>query len=119
EVGGLVEDFNAMLDQISRSDAEIKKAEERFRLTVEAAPNAMMVVNRDGRITLVNTQAELLFAYPREELIGQHVEKLVPARYRGEHPAHRHDFFSSPKARSMGTGRDLFAVRKDGREVPI
>ena len=119
EVGVLVQDFNAMLDQIARADAEIKRAEERFRLTVEAAPNAMMVVGRDGRITLVNTQMENLFGYPRTELIGQVVEKLVPERFREDHPALRGAFLSRPKARSMGVGRELFGLTRDGREVPI
>ena len=119
EVGGLVQDFNAMLDQIARADAEIKKAEERFRLTVEAAPNAMVVVGRDGRMNLVNTQVEKLFGYPRAELIGQPIEKLVPERFREDHPALRGAFLSQSKARSMGVGRELFGLTKDGREVPI
>jgi PAS domain S-box-containing protein len=119
EVGVLVQDFNAMLDQIARADAEIKKAEERFRLTVEAAPNAMVVVGRDGLISLVNTQMEQLFGYPRAELIGEPVEKLVPARFRDDHPTLRKAFSSQPRARSMGVGRELFGLTRDGREVPI
>jgi PAS domain S-box-containing protein len=120
EVGVLVQDFNAMLDQIARADAEIKRAEERFRLTVEAAPNAMLVVAGDGLVTLVNTQTERLFGYSRGELVGQPVEKLVPARFRDGHPALRKAFVAQPSARSMGAaGRELFGLTRDGREVPI
>lgn len=99
--------------------SERKNAEERFRLMVEAAPNAMLTVNRQGRMTLVNTQTEKLFGYSREELLGQTVEMLVPMNVRGSHPKMRDQFFSSPSARSMGAGRDLYGLTKTGREVPI
>jgi PAS domain S-box-containing protein len=98
---------------------ERKRAEERFRLAVEAAPNAMIMVNQEGKITLANTQAENLFGYPREELFGNTIEMLVPERFRGNHPGYRDQFFTAPKTRSMGAGRDLFGLRKDGNEIPI
>ena len=98
---------------------ERKKAEQRFRLVVESAPNAMLLVNRDGVITLVNKQVEVLFDYSREELIGQKLEMLIPERFRGKHPNHRNIFFDSPKTRAMGVGRDLFAKKKDGKEVQV
>src|SRR5262249_22256811 len=98
---------------------ERKRADERFRLVVEAAPNAMIMVGRDGKINLVNKQVEPLFGYTREELLGQPIEILVPQRLRAEHPAYRDSFFEDPRARPMGAGRDLFGVRKDGSEVPI
>src|SRR6516162_6004005 len=72
---------------------EHKSAEERFRLVVEAAPNAMIMVGRDGKISLVNEQVETLFGYTREELLGQPIESLVPERFRAEHPIHRESFF--------------------------
>ncbi len=103
-------------------DAEIserKRAEERFRLVVDAAPNSMLMVGADGRISLVNAQSEKLFGYKREELLGQKMEILVPERFRGTHHSLRAHFFESPTARAMGSGRDLFGVRKDGSEVPI
>ena len=100
-----------------KSQAEY--SEERFRLVVEAAPNAMIMVDREGKINLVNTQVERLFGYTREELLGQKIEKLVPERYRGKHPGHRDSFFQDPKARAMGVGRDLFGLKKDGTELPI
>ena len=98
---------------------ERKRAEERFRLVVESAPSAMVMINRDGRIVLVNLQTEQLFGYGREELLGQAVEILVPDRYRGPHPAYRTAFFSKPTTRSMGAGRDLYGRRKDGSEFPV
>ena len=98
---------------------ERKRAEERFRLVVEASPSAMIMVNGEGRITLVNTQTENLFGYSRVELLDQPMEMLVPERYRGAHPGHRTVFFQAPSNRSMGAGRDLFGRRKDGTEVPI
>jgi PAS domain S-box-containing protein len=104
---------------VFRDITERLKAEERMRLTVEAAPNAMIMVTRDGRIELVNSQTEKLFGYSREELLGQSVEILVPKRYRIDHGALRTSFLREPLARPMGAGRDLFGVRKDGTEVPI
>ncbi|MGH9872241.1 MAG: PAS domain-containing sensor histidine kinase [Pyrinomonadaceae bacterium] len=98
---------------------ERKRAEERFRLVVEASPSAMLMVNSEGRITLVNNQTETLFGYDRSELLGQPMEILVPERYRGGHPGHRTNFFQHPSTRSMGAGRDLYGRRKDGTEMPI
>jgi PAS domain S-box len=85
-----------------------KLAEEQFRLVVEASPNAMIIVNAEGRITLVNTQAETMFGYAREELIGHPVEMLVPERFRSHDVNHRHGYFGDARARSMGAGRELF-----------
>lgn len=98
---------------------ERKRAEERFRLVVESAPNAMVLVNGEGNITLVNSQTEKLFGFSREELINHGVEMLIPSRFTEKHPAFRNAFFATPKARSMGAGRDLFAKRKDGTEFPV
>ena len=98
---------------------ETDKGEQLFRLAVESAPNAMIMVDRQGRIVLVNAQTEKLFGYPRTELMGQSIEMLVPPRFRGVHPGHRESFFKNPQARSMGAGRDLFGLRKDGTEVPV
>jgi PAS domain S-box-containing protein len=98
---------------------ERKKAEERFKLVVESAPNAMLLVNASGIITLVNRQVEILFNYDRSELIGNKLEILIPERFRGKHPGHRESFFSSPQTRAMGGGRDLFAKKKDGQEVQV
>jgi PAS domain S-box-containing protein len=93
--------------------------EELFRQIVEAAPNAMIMVNRDGLITLVNAQAEKLFRYPRKELVGQPIEMLVPQSVRVGHPKLRDDYFVDPQTRAMGAGRDLFGLTKDGQGVPV
>lgn len=92
---------------------------ELFRLAVESAPNAMILVDATGKIVLVNAQTEKLFGYSRAELLGQSIERLVPERFRAAHPGHRNAFFAHPQARSMGAGRDLFGLRKDGSEIPV
>jgi PAS domain S-box-containing protein len=96
-----------------------KQAEEQFRLVVEAAPNAMIMVNAEGRITLVNTQAETVFGYTREELIGHPIEMLVPERFRSHHMGYWHAYFGDARARRIGAGRELFGRRKDGSEIPV
>ena len=98
---------------------ERKRAEERFRVVVEASPSGILMVDREGLITLVNSQTEQLFGYSRAELLGQPVEMLIPKRYSVHHPGHRLSFFEHPSARAMGVGRDLYGLRKDGSEVPI
>lgn len=94
-------------------------AQERFRLAVEAAPNAMVMVNREGHIILLNAQAELVFGYTREELLGRPVELLIPDRHHLVHAGYRHRYLLTPAARAMGVGRDLLGRRKDGSEVPV
>jgi PAS domain S-box-containing protein len=103
---------------ISRDISERLRAEAMFRSLLEAAPDAIIGVTRDGRITLINAQAERLFGYRRHELLGKSVDILVPERVRAEHPRHREHYFSHPKARPMGAGKALAAVRKDGSEFP-
>jgi sigma-B regulation protein RsbU (phosphoserine phosphatase) len=99
--------------------AKVTGAEERFRLLLEAAPEAIVVTKRDGRIIRVNTQTERLFGYPREELLGQNVEVLLPQRVRDRHVKKRAAYFSHPRVRPMGAGRELYARRKDGTEFPV
>ena len=77
------------------------------------------MINREGRIVLVNRQTERLFGYEREELLGELVEILVPERYRERHPQYRDDFLAMPSIRAMGAGRELYGRRKDGSEFPI
>ena len=96
-----------------------KQAEEQFRLVVEAAPSAMIMVNADGCIALVNTQAEAVFGYARQELLGRPIETLVPKRFRSQHMEYRHGYLGDARARPMGAERELFGLRKDGTEVPI
>jgi protein-histidine pros-kinase len=101
------------------SEIPAAQADERFRGLLESAPDAMLIVSPDGRIMVVNSQTETLFGYSRAELLGQHVEILVPQRFRARHPALREGYFSEPRVRPMGEGRELFGLRKDGREFPV
>jgi len=96
-----------------------KAAEQRFRALLESAPDAMVILERDGRIILVNAQTERLFGYPRNELLGELVEKLVPKRFRGAHVLHRQGYSREPKVRTMGSGLELYGVRKDDSEFPV
>lgn len=77
------------------------------------------MINAAGDIVLINKQAEALLGYNRRELMGRKIEVLIPERYRQNHPGHREGFMAAPSARPMGLGRDLYALRKDGKEIPV
>jgi len=98
---------------------ERTQAEDRFRLAVEAAPAGMIMVDRQGTIVFANALTERILGYARDELLGQSIELLLPLRFRDPHPHHRTGFFVDSRQRPMGVGRDLYALRKDGSEVPV
>jgi len=115
----MVQKRQAWTRGIEEAHADLRRAEQRFRATIESAPVGMVLVDDRGAMVLVNAETEKLFGYRREELLGKPVEALIPERYRGAHPGHRAEFCAMPEARRMGAGRDLFALRKDGSEVPV
>jgi protein-histidine pros-kinase len=86
---------------------------------LESAPDGMVIVNADGKIVLVNSQTEIQFGYSRQELIGQLVEILIPARLERLHVKHRASFLAEPHVRPMGAGQELLGKRKNGTEFPV
>lgn len=90
-----------------------------FEQFLELVPDAIVGLGGDGKIVLINQQAEKLFGYPREAMLGETVEFLVPERFRETHPGHRENYFREPRTRSIGAGIELFAVRRDGTEFPV
>ncbi|MDP2283901.1 MAG: PAS domain S-box protein [Pseudohongiella sp.] len=98
---------------------ERKRSQEMVNLAVEAAPNGMIMTDKDGKITLVNSMIETMFGYSRDELIGANIDMLVPERFRAHHPEVRHAYIGQPVSRVMGQGRDLYALNKQGNEFPV
>ena len=114
-----VEELEAYVAAVSPSVAAQQEGRDLAQAILESAAEGIVVVGEDGRITLVNARTEELFGYAREELVGQPLELLLPARLRGTHVAHRATFFAGPCARPMGQGLELAGARKDGSEFPV
>jgi PAS domain S-box-containing protein len=109
-------EINSDITERSRAERALREGEQQFRALLESAPDAMVIVDDQGDIVLVNARAEELFEYDREELIGRPVEVLLPRGMRRRHIAHREEFMAQPRARPMGAGMDLLARRKGGGE---
>ncbi len=107
-----------LVTAVVRDATDRMKTQAKFSGLLEAAPDAMLGVDGSGLIQLVNTQAEKLFGWSRNELLGRPIETLVPERARGTHRQHRAGYFAEPVVRAMGAGIDLSARRKDGSEFP-
>jgi len=99
--------------------AERRKSEAQLRQVIESVPNAIIMSDENSTITLVNTQAENMFGYHRKDLIGQPIDMLVPKRFRTQHPKYQTGFLHAPESRAMGAGRDLYALKNDGTEIPV
>ena len=102
-----------------RNKLAFQRSEERFRQVVESAPNAIVMIGSTGLIEMVNAEAERMFGYTRNDLLGKPVETLVPERYRPKHRKLRRSFFAELVSRPMGAGRDLYGLRRDGSEFPV
>lgn len=105
--------------RIGELNANLRASEARFRDLIETAPDALVIADREERVVLVNTEAERMFGYTREELLGQPIAILMPEDFRAGHQGRIAAFLASPCVRRMGYGRDLFALRRDGTHFPI
>jgi PAS domain S-box-containing protein len=111
--------YNRIARRVLRRDRLLLGSERRFRALMESAPDATVIVDWHGHIALVNAQAEQLFGYTRAELAGRHITDLIPRRYRATHRDHQKRYLRAPDARPMGSGLELFGLRKDGTEFRV
>lgn len=106
-------------NELQKSKEELENFAERFHKLVNGAPVGMLAIDVDGKIIIVNEMSAKIFGYQPEELIGEHIEQLIPLKHRTKHIQHRKNFFCDPKIRPMGEDLDLFGLKKDGTEIPV
>lgn len=119
EAAGANAVLQAQLAERERVEAGLRASQAMFEGLFESAPDAIVVVDREGRIVRLNAQAERMFGYRREALLGQSVEILIPERFRPRHMGHRKKYMDEPHARPMGAGLELYARREDGSEFSV
>jgi PAS domain S-box-containing protein len=135
ELRRALEDRQQAIERLQQSEAALRdrtevltmqreqlrhlEKEAKLRTVIESVPNGIIMVNERGIITLCNSEAERMFGYERDELLGRRVEILVPLKVREKHPGYRDSFLQNPSKRQMGAGRDLSGIRKDGTEIPV
>src|SRR5690625_2983951 len=126
EIGELVNAFNKsnlktarLLDQLAQEVAVARRAEEEADLLLESAADGIVISNRDGQILRLNREAERIFGYSRQELVGRHVHDLIPLRYRHAHKSHQRGYVQAAEPRPMGHSPVVWGLRKDRTEVPI
>jgi len=98
---------------------QTRRSEQQAQALLQSAPDAIVVINRNGHIKFVNQRTVSLFGYGKEELVGKNIELLIPKRFQSQHPRQRENYFASGQARSMSTVKDLFGMCKDGTEIPV
>lgn len=111
--------YRRIVARLLSRDELVASSERKFRALLESAPDAVVIVDWHGHVQLVNAQAERLFGWPREEIVGQNIAELIPERFRGRHREHLRGYLQEAVARPMGGSFDLFGRRKDGSEFPV
>ena len=106
-------------EEVEKRTRELDFARRQANLVIETSPAGMVMIDKDGIVLLFNAAAESMFGYDRSEVLGHPIERLLPERYREQHPERRQEFFAQPQTRRMGSGRELSGLRKDGSEFPI
>lgn len=111
-------EMEKLLKPLEECRIKYHKIREQYEKLLESTPDAMLFLNRESRIVLVNTQFEMIFGYTKEEITGKDLDILIPERFHADHRAHVNEFFSQPRNRLMGDGLDIYALRKGGTEFP-
>ena len=112
-------EMEKLLGERTRAEQTLRESEQKFRGLIESAPDAIVIVNVEGKIDLVNARAEKMFGYTRNEMIGLTVDNLLPDALRDLHTAHRQGYVAAPRVRSMGADLKITGRRRDGGDFPI